>query len=49
MANDPDWADEPGHETDNRWAHRPRMDWARAEQRSDPHRCPAGCSPGSST
>jgi len=35
MANDPDWADEPGHGNDNRWAHRPRMDWARAEQRSD--------------
>ena len=30
-----DWASEPGHETDNRWAHRPRMDWARAESRHD--------------
>ena len=28
MLNDPDWAAEPGHEDDNRWAHRPRMDWA---------------------
>ena len=33
--NDPDWAAEPGHEDDNRWAHRPRLDWARAEQRHD--------------
>ncbi len=28
--NDPDWAAEPGHEDDNRWAHRPRLDWERA-------------------
>jgi amylosucrase len=34
-ANDPGWAAEDGHETDNRWAHRPRLDWRRAEQRSD--------------
>lgn len=27
LLNDPDWADEPGHEGDNRWAHRPRMPW----------------------
>jgi amylosucrase len=33
--NDPDWASEPGHEDDNRWAHRQRLDWARAEQRHD--------------
>ena len=33
--NDPEWAAEPGHEDDNRWAHRPRLDWARAEQRHD--------------
>ena len=33
--NDPRWAAEPGHEEDNRWAHRPRLDWARAEQRHD--------------
>ena len=33
--NDPRWASEPGHEEDNRWAHRPRLDWARAEQRHD--------------
>jgi len=35
MPNDPGWADERGHETDNRWAHRPRLDWRRAEQRQD--------------
>jgi amylosucrase len=37
MVNDPDWAAEPGHESDNRWAHRPRMDWARAERRHELH------------
>ncbi|CCH76366.1 Amylosucrase [Nostocoides japonicum T1-X7] len=35
MPNDPDWAAEPGHEADNRWAHRPRLDWTLAESRSD--------------
>jgi len=35
--NDQNWAAEPGHETDNRWAHRPRMDWDRAERRHDLH------------
>ncbi|MBM9467199.1 alpha-amylase family protein [Nakamurella leprariae] len=24
--NDPDWASEPGHDRDNRWTHRPRLD-----------------------
>ena len=33
--NDPDWAAEPGHEDDNRWAHRPRLDWDRAGLRDD--------------
>ncbi len=33
--NDPAWASEPGHEDDNRWAHRPRLDWARAAARHD--------------
>jgi amylosucrase len=37
MVNDPDWAAEPGHENDNRWAHRPRMDWTRAERRHELH------------
>ncbi len=33
--NDPDWALEPGHEDDNRWAHRPRLDDAAAAHRHD--------------
>jgi amylosucrase len=36
MPNDPLWAAEPGHQDDNRWAHRPRMDWSRAADRDDP-------------
>ena len=28
-------SDEPGHEDDNRWAHRPRLDWTAAERRDD--------------
>ena len=28
---------EPGHEDDNRWVHRPRMDWTRAAARHDLH------------
>ncbi len=27
LLNDPDWAREPGHETDNRWVHRARLPW----------------------
>ena len=34
--NDPDWAREPGHGADNRWAHRPRLDVAAAARRHDP-------------
>ncbi len=33
--NDPDWAQEPGHETDNRWVHRGRLDPERVAQRHD--------------
>ena len=36
MTNDPGWAGDPGQAHDNRWMHRPRMDWARAARRSDP-------------
>ncbi len=36
MPDDPDWADEPGHESDNRWAHRPRIDWELAADRGSP-------------
>ncbi len=39
--DDPDWASEPGHAGDNRWAHRPRLDWARAAGRRD-HSTPQG-------
>lgn len=28
MLNDPQWADLPEHAEDNRWAHRPALDWA---------------------
>ncbi len=38
--NDPHWADEAGHEDDNRWAHRPRLDPGRLAQRSDPETVP---------
>jgi amylosucrase len=37
LLNDPNWADEPGHEADNRWAHRPRMDWELADGRTEQH------------
>ena len=35
MPNDPGWALEPGHEDDNRWAHRERLDWEQAAHRDD--------------
>ena len=40
LPNDAHWADEPGHDDDNRWAHRPRMPWATAAQRHDPATVP---------
>jgi amylosucrase len=33
LLNDPSYRLEPGRATDNRWLHRPRMDWARAADR----------------
>jgi amylosucrase len=36
MRNDPSWAADPAHAADNRWLHRPAMDWAAAERRHDP-------------
>jgi amylosucrase len=42
LRNDRGWAQEPGHEDDNRWAHRPRLPWhmnlegEHAEARHDP-------------
>jgi amylosucrase len=35
MRNDPDWDADPRHADDNRWIHRPRMDWEVAERRHD--------------
>jgi amylosucrase len=36
LANDADWADDPDHAHDNRWMHRPPMDWLVADRRRDP-------------
>ncbi len=33
MLNDYDYAQEPAHKDDNRWLHRPKMDWAKAQKR----------------
>ncbi|WP_147066590.1 amylosucrase [Terrabacter aerolatus] len=41
MPNDPFWALERGHEDDNRWAHRERLDWALAARRDDLDTVPA--------
>lgn len=35
MLNDPHYLDDPNLAGDNRWTHRPRMDWRKAEQRRD--------------
>lgn len=35
LVNDPVWFEQLGHETDNRWAHRPRFDPVRAADRHD--------------
>jgi amylosucrase len=36
LLNDAHWADDPAHADDNRWLHRPPMDWAAADRRVDP-------------
>jgi amylosucrase len=36
MVNDPRWAAEPGHGSDNRWTHRPRLTEADLARRADP-------------
>jgi amylosucrase len=36
LGNDHSYLDEPAHADDNRWMHRPRMDWAAAAHRHDP-------------
>ncbi len=41
MLNDADWAADPANADDNRWLHRPHMDWEGAADRHDP-RTPAG-------
>jgi amylosucrase len=33
LTNDYDYVDDPDHADDNRWAHRPRMPWDRADRR----------------
>jgi amylosucrase len=35
LRNDPTWAADPAHAADNRWMHRPPMDWGAAERRHD--------------
>jgi amylosucrase len=40
LGNDASWADDPAHAGDNRWMHRPVMDWAAAGQRRDPATVP---------
>lgn len=34
--NDYGFSDDPDHASDNRWLHRPKMDWKKAERRNDP-------------
>jgi amylosucrase len=36
LLNDRTYVDEPGHRADNRWLHRPTMDWVVAERRHRP-------------
>lgn len=36
LPNDPHWADDPQQAKDNRWMHRPPMDWEAAGRRNDP-------------
>jgi amylosucrase len=40
LGNDEHWADDPAHTRDNRWMHRPPMDWAAASRRADPATVP---------
>jgi amylosucrase len=35
LPNDPDWDADPAQRDDNRWMHRPPMDWEAAERRGD--------------
>lgn len=42
LLNDPHWADDPDHAADNRWVHRPPMDWEQVASGQDPHGIGAG-------
>ena len=35
--NDYTYRDDPGHQQDSRWVHRPKADWDRYAKRNDPH------------
>jgi len=37
LLNDHTWEADPARRDDNRWLHRPQMDWTLAERRHDPH------------
>jgi amylosucrase len=41
LRNDPGWTEDPAHRDDNRWMHRPPMDWRAAGRRTD-RRAPEG-------
>ncbi len=41
MLNDYDYVNDPDHRSDNRWMHRPLMNWQRAQERFNSH-SPAG-------
>ena len=47
MRSDAGWAGDPAHAHDNRWMHRPLMDWDLAEAGTTRTRWKAGCSPRS--
>ena len=49
LPGDDGWADEPGHEADNRWVHRPRMSAAALAAREDPTSTAAAVSTGLQT
>jgi amylosucrase len=40
VLNDPAWDADPAHADDNRWMHRPPMDWQAAERRGDAETIP---------
>jgi len=37
LLNDPSYLENPDHANDNRWLHRPKMNWEVADQRHDPN------------